>query len=163
VSAVLLAAITFGAFIQRRRRPWLLAGWLWFLIALLPNIGLLQAGRQSIADRFTHLAMIGVAIAVVFTIANWAGARPARSRASAILACCTVAVLGSLTWRQIGFWHDSERLFVHAIAVEDSDYMRGVLAATLIGEHRYAEAEPQLMVAIRLAPRRCRAATRPPS
>jgi hypothetical protein len=69
-SAIGLSAVSVLAVWQRRRRPWLLVGWLWFLIALLPNIGLLQAGRQSIADRFTNLAMIGVAIAAVFTVSE---------------------------------------------------------------------------------------------
>ncbi len=152
--ALVLGAMTVIAVLERHRRPWLLVGWLWFLVALLPNIGLLQAGRQSIADRFTHLAMIGVAVAVVFTVADWMGTDPFRRKASAMLACGTLALLAALTWRQIAFWHDSVRLFEHAISVEDSDYVRGVLAATLITDHRYSEAEPHLMVALRLAPDR---------
>ncbi len=146
-SALLICAITILAVRERKRRPWLLVGWLWFLVALLPNIGLLQAGRQSIADRFTHLAMIGLAVAV-------AGANPFRNRVAAASACVLLAVLTCLTWRQIGYWHDSYRLLEHAIAVEDSDYMRGVLAVTLIADQRYAEAEPHLRVALRLAPDR---------
>jgi protein O-mannosyl-transferase len=153
-SALVLCTITIVAVLQRDRRPWLLAGWLWFLVALLPNIGLLQAGRQSIADRFTHLAMIGVAVAVVFTVADWTGTSPFRRKAAGILTCCTLAVLAVLTWRQVAFWHDSVRLFDHAISVEDGHYVRGVLAATLIAEHRYWEAEPHLMAALRLAPDR---------
>jgi Flp pilus assembly protein TadD len=144
-SALLLSAITFLAFRQRKRWPWLLVAWLWFLVALLPNIGLLQAGRQSIADRFTHLAMIGIAVAV-------AAANPFRNRTAAVSACAALVVLTCLTWRQIGYWHDSYRLFEHAISVEDNDYMRGVLAVTLIQDHRDAEAEPQLLAALRLAP-----------
>jgi Flp pilus assembly protein TadD len=153
-SALVLCAITIFAVLQRHHRPWLLVGWLWFLVALLPNIGLLQAGRQSIADRFTHLAMIGIAIAVVFTLADWIGTNPFRRKASGVLTCSTLAVLAVLTWRQVAFWHDSVQLFDHAIAVEDSDYMRGVLGATLIAEHRYSEAEPHLMAAVRLDPNR---------
>ena len=59
-----------------------------------------------------------------------------------------------LTWRQIGFWHDSIHLFEHAISVEESDYVRGDLAASLIMEHRFTQAEPHLLVALRLAPER---------
>lgn len=54
-SASLLAALTALAIWQRKRRPWLLFGWLWFLVTLLPNAGLVQACWQSVADRFTHL------------------------------------------------------------------------------------------------------------
>jgi Flp pilus assembly protein TadD len=153
-SVLVLCAITIAATWQRNRRPWLLVGWLWFLAALLPNIGLLQAGRQSIADRFTHLAMIGVTVALAFTLSEWMGASAARRTVAAVSICGTLAVLTGLTWCQIGFWHDSLRLFEHAVSVEDSEYMRGNLAATLMRDHRYAEAEPHLLAAVRLAPDR---------
>jgi hypothetical protein len=100
-SALGLCAVCALAVLQRRRRPWLLVGWLWFLIALLPNIGLLQAGRQSIADRFTNLAMIGVAVAAVFTVFDWTVASRPRKRVAAASACVTLAVLSTLTIRQI--------------------------------------------------------------
>src|SRR5580658_9424462 len=139
---------------KRRRRPWLLVGWIWFLVALLPNIGLLQAGRQSIADRFTNLAMIGIAIAAVFAVSEWVGVSRARGKAAAVSSCAALAVMAALTMRQIGFWHDSARLCQHAISVEDGDYVRALLGATLISEHRYQEAEPHLRIAVRLAPER---------
>jgi tetratricopeptide (TPR) repeat protein len=153
-SALGLCAVSALAIWQRRIRPWLLVGWLWFLIALLPNIGLLQAGRQAIADRFTNLAMIGVAAAAAFTVSGWAAASRWRIRAAVAAACATLAVLAALTVRQIGFWRDSVRLCEHAISVEDGDYVRGLMGATLIAEHRYREAEPHLRVAVRLAPER---------
>ena len=146
-----LCAVSVLVVWQRRRRPWLLVGWLWFLIMLLPNIGLLQAGRQSIADRFTHLATIGVTIAAVFGISEWACTR-ARRRLAGVSICATAAVLTALAFRQIGFWHDSVRLCEHAISVEDGDYIRGLLGTTLLAEHRYVEAEPHLREALRLAP-----------
>ncbi|MGO9095486.1 MAG: hypothetical protein ACLQGV_09710, partial [Bryobacteraceae bacterium] len=55
VSVILLAAITALTIMQRKRRPWLLVGWCWFVVAVLPNSGIIQVGRQSMADRFTHL------------------------------------------------------------------------------------------------------------
>jgi tetratricopeptide (TPR) repeat protein len=147
LSALAFCAITALASWQRRRRPWLLVGWLWFVVALLPNIGLLQAGRQSIADRFTLLAMLGLVIAFAFSVSHW-------KTVTALPVCAAVVLCAGLTTRQIGFWHDSERLFEHAIAVADCDYTRGVLAATLLADRRYADAEPHLREAIRLAPER---------
>jgi Flp pilus assembly protein TadD len=82
------------------------------------------------------------------------GASAARRTVAAVSICGTLAVLTGLTWCQIGFWHDSLRLFEHAVSVEDSEYMRGNLAATLMRDHRYAEAEPHLLAAVRLAPDR---------
>ncbi len=153
-SVLILCAISALVVWERLRRPWLLVGWLWFLTALLPNVGLLQAGRQSIADRFTNLATIGVAVAVVFTVSEWAGASLLRKRATALSTCATLAALSALTIRQIGFWHDSVRLCQHAISVEDGDYVRALMGAALIAEHRYAAAEPHLRAAVRLAPKR---------
>jgi len=62
-----------------------------------------------------------------------------------------LVMLATLTLRQIGFWHDSVRVYEHAISVEDGDYMRGLPGTALIAERRYADAEPHLRTAVRLA------------
>ncbi len=151
-STVLLSAITVIAIQQRKRRPWLLAGWLWFVVALLPNIGLLQAGRQSIADRFTHLAMIGIVIAVTWTLADWLRTHPAMRQPTVWATYVLLAALTALTIRQIGFWRDSSSLFEHALLIEDTEYIRSALAISLISQQRYSEAEPHLRAAIHLDP-----------
>ena len=83
-AAVFVVAITAGVWTARRSRPYLLVGWLWYLVTLLPVIGLVQVGRQSMADRYTYLPMIGISIAVVWGISA-VGARdvPARSNQEA--------------------------------------------------------------------------------
>jgi tetratricopeptide (TPR) repeat protein len=152
-STALLAVITAVAVLERKRRPWLLFGWIWFLATLLPNSGLVQAGWQSMADRFTHLPMIGIVIAVAWTVADWAGAQPWRQKAAAWIAGVALVALASLTIRQIGYWHDSETLFLRSIALEDSAFMRENMAATLMRQGRDREAEPHLLAGLRLAPR----------
>ncbi len=152
-SAALLAALTALAIQQRKRRPWLLFGWLWFLVTLLPNSGLVQAGWQSIADRFTHLPMIGIVIALVWTVADWAAGHPARQRVAAWTAAAVLVALSGLTIRQIGYWRDSETLFRHSIALEDSAFMRGNLANVLMQEGRDSEAETHLLAGLRVDPR----------
>ena len=152
-STVLLAALTALAIQQRHRRPWLLFGWIWFLVTLLPNSGLVQAGWQSMADRFTHLPMIGIVIAVVWTVSDWKGAQPWRQKAAAWTAGVAIVALAALTIRQIGYWHDSETLFRRSIALEDSAFMRENLAATLMRARHDNEAEPHLLAGLRLAPR----------
>jgi hypothetical protein len=151
-SVALLVAITALVVQHRKRRPWLLMGWAWFVIALLPNLGIVQAGRQSLGDRFTLLPMIGIVIAVVFTVAEWTAARPARRRPVAWATCAVLAILAVLTIRQIGFWRDTTTLFEHAIAVENSDFIQGGLGHELLMAGRPEEAAPHLMEAIRLAP-----------
>ncbi len=151
-SILFVTALTSLALQQRKRRPWLLFGWLWFLITLLPNAGLVQAGYQSMADRFTHLPMIGIVVAVVRTIADWAAGHPARQRAAAWTAGAALVVLSALTIRQIGYWHDSQTLFLRSIALEDSAFMRENLANILMQEGRDREAESHLLAGIRVAP-----------
>jgi Tfp pilus assembly protein PilF len=152
LSVCFLGAVTAFAIVQRTRRPWLLLGWAWFVIVLLPNAGIVQAGRQSIADRFTHIPMIGLVISVLWTVAELQ--RPESHKAIAWITCGVLAACAFLTVRQIAFWRDSVTLFEHAISVEDSDYIRGNLATTLMQEGKYVDAEPHLLAAIRLAPDR---------
>ena len=150
--AALLVGLSIAAAAQRRRRPWLAVGWAWFVVTLLPNAGLVQSGRQAMADRFTHIPMMGIAMGVAWAVSQWAGTQRARRRAAVWAAAAVLVVFAFLTVRQIGYWHDSISLFEHAITVNDSDYMRGNLATTLMAQARYAEAEPHLLAAIRLAP-----------
>ncbi|HEV8038522.1 MAG TPA: tetratricopeptide repeat protein [Bryobacteraceae bacterium] len=151
-STCLLAAITGVAVLRRNRWPWLLVGWLWFVITLLPNSGIIQAGRQGMADRFTELGSMGLTIAIVWTAVAWAGAQPRRQVALAWSAGIIIVVLGALTVRQIGYWRDTVTLFEHAVAVADCDYSRGNLAVALNKQGRYQEGEIHLRKAIQLAP-----------
>jgi tetratricopeptide (TPR) repeat protein len=113
-SAVLLAALTVFAVMLRRRAPYVLAGWLWFLGTLVPVIGLVQVGMQAMADRYTYFPQIGILIAVC-----WGTADLVRGRArGVVLTTVTAAValtLAALTVRQVGNWHDSVTLWENAI------------------------------------------------
>ncbi len=117
----------------RRRAPYLLVGWLWFLIALLPVIGIVQVGSQSMADRYTYLPSIGLFIAAV-----WGGAalvhRYALPRRTTVAAAVVLlATCAGLTWQQTGYWRDSVALYRHAVAVTDSNWeMRTNLANALL-------------------------------
>ena len=149
---VLLCAISGFAVVQRKARPWLLIGWCWFVITLLPNSGIIQAGRQALADRFTELPMIGIVIIVVWGASNWATDVPWRRLLLLAGTCTLLVAMGLLSIRQIGFWKDSQSLFLRSIAVEDSAYIRDNLATNLIQQGRLSDAETQLLAAIRLSP-----------
>lgn len=151
-SAALLALITIAVVGLRKRAPWLLFCWLWFVVALLPNSGLIQAGRQAMADRFTHIPMMGLTIGMVAAVSDHLRKHGKQQKAAAWMAAAALAALASLGTRQIAVWHDSVTLFEHAIGIEDSEYMRGNLAATLIGQGRYREAEAHLRRAVQIAP-----------
>jgi tetratricopeptide (TPR) repeat protein len=108
----LLAAITAGAWSLRKRAPYLLMGWLWYLGTLVPVIGIVQIGAQSMADRYTYFPYIGLFIAVVWGIHDLAP-RPAAAYAGAAI----VAVLALVAWRQTSYWQSTETLFEHTLAV----------------------------------------------
>jgi tetratricopeptide (TPR) repeat protein len=102
---------------QRRRRPHLLVGWLWFVIMLIPVIGFVRVGMQSIADRYTYLPSIGIFIAVAWAMAEIAAiSKPWRAG----MACSGFMMLlacGADTRYQLGFWRDDISLFKHVEAV----------------------------------------------
>ncbi|HVP69650.1 MAG TPA: tetratricopeptide repeat protein [Anaeromyxobacteraceae bacterium] len=117
-SALGLAAATAGAIALRRRAPWFLTGWLWYVVVLLPVSGLVRGGLwPALADRFAYLPGIGI-----FVVAGFGGAAAAErgripGRAAAALAMAVLCALSVLTWKQVGYWQDSIALFTHAAEV----------------------------------------------
>ena len=112
-----IVAVTTLAIGWRRRFPYLLVGWCWYLISLLPVIGLIQVGLQSHADRYTYLPEIGLVISL-----TWAGADLLRSnnRRREILAASAALVIGVLTWlgwMQTATWKNTESLWRHVLTV----------------------------------------------
>ncbi|HEY3570009.1 MAG TPA: hypothetical protein VGP73_18895 [Thermoanaerobaculia bacterium] len=132
-AALLLIAITALAAWRARREPWLLIGWLWFLGALVPVIGLVQVGRQAMADRYLYLPSIGLFLAVVWTLA---GLLREHRAALAAAAAIVILTLATITWAQIGYWADSVTLFRHALAATgDGNYLAHIgLGKALQGE-----------------------------
>jgi Flp pilus assembly protein TadD len=116
-AAALLLAVCLAAVFFRRRAPYVFTGWFWFVIALVPVIGLVQIGWQARADRYTYLPSIGLLLALVWGLAELGErARIPRSVLAAATAAAVVA-LALVTVRQIGFWKDSETLYSHGLAV----------------------------------------------
>jgi tetratricopeptide (TPR) repeat protein len=141
-SVVLLAAITAVAIAQRKDRPWLLVGWLWFLGTLVPVIGIVQVGAQAMADRYTYLPMVGLFVAAAWTI-RWPAAAGA-----ALAACC------ALTLVQLGYWSSHEALFRHALAVTpDNALAEGVLSEGLLHDGKLDEALRHAERSVELDPR----------
>ena len=116
-AALLLIAITAFCFSQRKIRPYLIVGWLWFLGTLVPVIGLVQVGGQTMADRYFYIPSIGLFIAIVFGLADIAETRRVAPWLSAAIANVVLLVLATLTNAQIHRWSDSFTLFKHALTV----------------------------------------------
>lgn len=121
LALVALIGITAAAWYWRRRLPWLLVGWFWFLGMLVPVIGIVQVGIQAIADRYTYLPALGLEWMLLWTARDLFG--PAvRSAGAAVVGL--LGALAVLTVAQIGVWRNSLVLFNHTIAVAgDGNYL----------------------------------------
>jgi len=116
-AALLVVMITVAAWLYRERHRYLLAGWLWYLAALVPMIGIVQVGRQAMADRYAYLPFVGL-----FMIAVWGGAELfARLRLSAsvqiAIAAAVLVGYASVAFLQVNYWHNSYTLFAHTLQV----------------------------------------------
>jgi protein O-mannosyl-transferase len=132
-----LVALTAIAVTQARRRGYLCTGWLWYLVTLVPVLGLVQVGLQARADRYTYLPSIGVLVAAVWGLRE-IGRRvlPApRSRQLLAVAALTVVCtfLARATREQLALWRDAETLYAHAAEVtRDNDWAHYNLAQLLL-------------------------------
>ena len=136
-SAALLAALTVAFVALGLRRRHLLVGWLWFVGTLVPVIGIVQVGMQSMADRYVYVPFWGLSMGIAFTLDAVLRTRALARAAAATAAVATIACLGVLTYRQSENWHDAFRLFSSAIENTEGNY----LAHSVLAERYYADAE----------------------
>ncbi len=153
LSIAFLTAISAGAWLLRKRRPYLLTGWLWYVGMLVPVIGIVQVGLQARADRYTYLPQIGLYVAL-----TWAAADVSKSwrHRRIILSVAATAVLAALTWSawiQTSYWRDSESLWMHTLAVtSDNDNIRQHLCDALLDKGRVDDAIMHARIAVKMRP-----------
>ena len=114
-ATILLAGITAAVFRFRRKLRFLVVGWVWYIVMLLPVIGIIQVGLQARADRYTYLPQIGIIMAVVWAIRDLTSLWRARA---VVLLPTSLAVVGSLSflsYRQTTHWHDTESLWSYTL------------------------------------------------
>jgi tetratricopeptide (TPR) repeat protein len=149
-----LAGITAAVWVSARKKPYLATGWFWYLGTLVPVIGLVQAGGQSMADRYTYLPSIGI-----FLLLVWAWhARVCRRQRPRALAAATalavIAVLALATRSQLALWSSDVTLFEHAVRVTRDNYLAHYgLGHTFVTQGRNREAEAEYREALRIKPR----------
>jgi protein O-mannosyl-transferase len=114
-AVAVLGGISAAAWIGRRRFPFLLVGWLWYLGMLVPVIGFVQVGDQARADRYTYLPGIGLCIALAWGVSQLSLSAPQRRWLYATASTLAVVVLAALAWLQTSYWRNSERLWVRAV------------------------------------------------
>ena len=152
-AALLLIAITAFCLFQRRIRPYLIVGWLWFLGTLVPVIGLVQVGAQIMADRYFYIPSIGLFTALVFGLADIAERQRVAPWVSAAVASGILLALATFTNAQIRRWTDSFALFQHALAVTPPNFTIETSLGVALGKsNRYDDAEAHFQKALKIRP-----------
>jgi protein O-mannosyl-transferase len=153
LALTVLSGITTTAIILRKKAPYFITGWFWYLGMLVPVIGLVQVGWQGHADRYTYLPQIGLYIAGTWPVADlslsW-------RRRRILLGAAALLVIGALTccaWIQTSYWRDSETLFTHALAVtRHNDVAENNLGIVFLQQGQLDDAISRLQAAIDLRP-----------
>jgi tetratricopeptide (TPR) repeat protein len=147
--ATLLLLVISGFVVWRlRQEPYLAVGWFWFVVMLAPTIGIVQVGSQSMADRYTYLPGIGIALMAVWGVYEWAPRRMGIALGAMFIALCMV-----LTWRQTHVYENSETLW-RATLREDPECLVALdnLSSYLIDQHRLGEAHAFSLQALAVRP-----------
>jgi Flp pilus assembly protein TadD len=116
LAALLLAGLSLLAFVKRQTNPWLLMGWLWYLVMLVPVVGIIQVGAQAHADRYTYLPQIGIYIALTWLVAELAVRWHINASALGGFMGATIVALMVCSWKQTGYWKNSPALWQRALA-----------------------------------------------
>lgn len=144
-----LVLVTAVAFMVRKRWPYLVTGWLWYLIMLLPVIGLIQVGGQAHADRYTYLPQIGLYVAVTWGVVDLCRPFGWQRQVLSVAGPIIVALLAGLAGIQASYWHDTERLWNRTLAVTGrNDLAHFNLGEFLLKNHRLDEAITQFQIVL---------------
>ncbi|MEN6407027.1 MAG: tetratricopeptide repeat protein [Thermoguttaceae bacterium] len=151
---LLLTSISVVVVVVRRRFPYWLVGWFWYLGMMVPVIGLVQVGSQAMADRYTYLPLVGVAMAVSWSVAQWVAARPRWRPTCEIAATLALLVLMGCAWRQTSYWRDSEMLWTRALACTTGNaFAHNNLGLALADRGQNDDALVQYQKALAVSPR----------
>jgi len=156
-SGLILIGITLVAIRLIRKVPYLAVGWFWYLGTLIPVIGLVQVGQQSMADRYAYIPLIGIFIIIAWGLSDLLENYYLKKKLLPILTGIFFSVLITLTWTQLQYWENSIKLFKHTIAVTEKKYpsfsgMYNNLGVALINKMKYEDAIPPIKESINIQP-----------
>ncbi|MGA3194693.1 MAG: tetratricopeptide repeat protein [Terriglobales bacterium] len=150
---LVLAVITVASVWLARRAPYFLVGWFWYLGMLVPVIGILQVGSQSMADRYTYLPLVGLSIAIVWGAADLLESRHLAWYYGAIPAGVLLLILSIAAHRQVAYWKDSQTLFERTLAVTEGNFLiENNMALIMAEQGKHSEAIDYYQKAIAIQP-----------
>ncbi|MBM4104025.1 MAG: tetratricopeptide repeat protein [Planctomycetes bacterium] len=151
--AILVLGISVFVIRFGQTRKYLPVGWFWFVITLIPVIGLVQVGEQSCADRYTYIPYIGLFVMIAWGLPELLSKWPYRNAALGVTAALVLTALGLVAYRQTGYWNNSIALFSHTLDVTQNNYVAyNGLGAAYSNLGRWQEAIEVLGKAIRIEP-----------
>ncbi len=149
LAATLLAGLSALAVWQRRKQPWLLTGWLWYLAMLLPVVGIIQVGNQAHADRYTYLPQIGIYLALTWLVAEW---RASRVSLGALMTG-VLALLMVCSCKQTAYWKNSESLWTRTLAcTSGNDMAHYGMGNVFLQKEKWDDAITQFQQALQIRP-----------
>ena len=152
-AGLVLLGVTAAVWAWRRKCPYLLVGWLWYLGMLLPVVGLLPFGGQMAADRFTYLPQIGISIGLAWGAADWRRLRPYGRWVCGVGSALALAALMGCAWQQTSYSRDSETLWTRSLACTSGNYrVHNLLGNALATRGRIDEAIAQFQKSLEIEP-----------
>jgi tetratricopeptide (TPR) repeat protein len=149
--AFLLAVTAFVVFYWRR--GYLAVGWLWFLGTMVPMVGLMQVGRQAMADRYAYLPLVGLFIMFCWGLADLAKARRLPAALLPTASVVVLAILAVLTYRQVGYWANDLTIWNHTAQVTEGNWFaESCVGDTLRNTGRSEEAVPHYLNVLKSDP-----------
>jgi tetratricopeptide (TPR) repeat protein len=151
--AVLICVLTLTVILLRLKMPWVAVGWFWFVMMLVPVIGIVQVGEQSMANRYVYLPAIGVYVAVAWTVPAVYSRVIWMAKVQWIPVVAVLVILALTTHQHLRHWKDSVSLFQHALAVtENNQTAHKALGSALLQEGKVEAALRQFEYALALNP-----------
>jgi len=153
IAVLVLVGLSIAVIRYGKRRPYLVAGWLWFIGTLVPVIGWVQVGAQAMADRYSYIPLIGLFVIVAWAVPELLPRWRYRHIALALAGCFILAVLTAATRLQLKHWKNSITLFEHAIKVTDNnERAHNLLAVALANEGKHEAAVTHYRQALQISP-----------
>lgn len=154
IASLALVSVTVLVIRRLPYSPYLPIGWLWYLGTLVPVIGLVHVGGQSMADRYTYIPLIGLFIIIAWGIPDFLKRWPHRVATQALLGSTVLVAYAILTWQQVGYWRDSTTLFDHAIKSTAENWVAHLhMGLALDAQGKTVDAIRRFSEAVRIKPK----------
>ena len=153
LSAILLATVSGIAIYTIKKKPYIAVGWFWYLGTMIPVIGIVQVGVQSMADRYTYIPLIGLFIILAWSLFDALEKIPYQKYISATISVIIILLLMTLSWSQLKYWKNSYELFTHTLEVTENNYTIHCNLAVLLADQGDSKmAEFHYMEALKIKP-----------